>query len=161
MSGDSLIPYDEVVQDALRGVIPRVLGPIAKSGLPGAHHFYIAFKTGYAGVNIPSWLREKYPDEMTIVIQNRYWDLKVTDAHFEIGLSFNQRPEKLHIPFAAVVSFADPSVNFGLQFLPATTPGEEDSQDSDQDGPPDDEPPAPPKGGDGNVVSLDRFRKKP
>ncbi|EMD83422.1 SspB family protein [Pacificimonas flava] len=116
---DSLIPYDEHVQDALRGVVYNVLTDVAKVGsLPGGHHFYIAFKTGAAGVDIPNHLKERYPDEMTIVVQHRFWDLKVDREGFEIGLSFNQVPAKLIVPFSAVVGFVDPSVNFALQFPP-------------------------------------------
>ena len=87
-----------------------------RPGLPGEHHFYITFKTGAAGVDIPKHLSEKFPDEMTIVIQNRFWDLKVSDDGFEVGLSFNQAPAKLCIPFAAITGFVDPAVNFALQF---------------------------------------------
>src|ERR1044071_4740470 len=100
---DSLIPYDEIVQEALRAVVGRVLGEVEASGqLPGDHHFFITFKTGAAGVDIPRHLSEKFPDEMTIVIQNRFWDLKVNDGGFEVGLSFNQAPAKLTIPFSAI-----------------------------------------------------------
>ena len=96
---DSLIPYDEIVQEALRAVVGRVLGEIEVTGrLPGEHHFYITFKTGAAGVDIPRHLTERFPDEMTIVIQNRFWDLRVREDGFEVGLSFNQAPAKLYIP---------------------------------------------------------------
>ena len=96
---DSLIPYDEIVQEALRAVVGRVLGSVAENGgLPGDHHFYITFKTQAPGVNIPQRLIERFPDEMTIVMQNRYWDLLVDDTGFSIGLSFNQVPSKLVIP---------------------------------------------------------------
>ncbi|MGN6621832.1 MAG: ClpXP protease specificity-enhancing factor SspB, partial [Sphingomonas sp.] len=87
---DSLIPYDEIVQEALRAVVGRVLGSVAEGGLPGDHHFYITFKTQAAGVDIPQRLIERFPDEMTIVLQNRYWDLIVDDERFSVGLSFNQ-----------------------------------------------------------------------
>ncbi|MGQ0588726.1 MAG: SspB family protein, partial [Sphingosinicella sp.] len=114
---DSLIPYDEIVQEALRAVVGRVLGEVEASGaLPGGHHFYITFKTGAAGVDIPKHLSERFPDEMTIVIQNRFWDLKVREDGFEVGLSFNQAPAKLTIPFSAITGFHDPEVNFQLQF---------------------------------------------
>ena len=110
---DSLIPYDEIVQEALRAVVGRVLGEVEATGrLPGEHHFYITFKTGAAGVDIPRHLAENFPDEMTIVIQNRFWDLKVRDDGFEVGLSFNQAPARLAIPFAAITGFVDPAVNF-------------------------------------------------
>jgi uncharacterized protein len=160
---DSLIPYDDIVQDVLRGVIPRILTPVIKHGLPGAHHFYIAFKTGYPGVRIPKWLKERYPDEMTIVIQHRFWELKVEHSAFEIGLSFNQRPEKLVIPYAAVVGFVDPAVNFALQFTPPE--GFEPEEDVLGTSLPPEHPPAVSADKDSatqdNVVSLDRFRKKP
>src|SRR4029078_13462315 len=113
---DSLIPYDEIMQEALRAVVGGVLG----EGEPprpraGEHHFYITFKTGANGVDIPRHLAERFPDEMTIVIQNRFWDLKVRDDGFEVGLSFNQAPARLAIPFAAITGFVDPAVNFPLQ----------------------------------------------
>jgi len=115
---DSLIPYDEIVQEALRAVVGRVLGEIVRSGseLPGAHHFYITFKTEAAGVSIPDHLRERFPDEMTIVLQNKFWDLEVRDDGFSVGLTFNQIPAMLEIPYAAITAFVDPAVDFGLQF---------------------------------------------
>jgi len=113
---DSLIPYDEIVQEALRAVVGRVLGEVEANGLPGEHHFYITFKTRAPGVDIPDHLIAKFPDEMTIVLQNRYQDLSVSDDRFEVGLSFNQISSMLHIPFAAITSFVDPSVDFALQF---------------------------------------------
>jgi hypothetical protein len=149
---DSLIAYDEIVQDSLRGVVRRVLGDVEKAGgLPGTHHFYVAFKTRAAGVDIPKHLLERYPDEMTIVIQNRYWDLQVGEDRFSIGLSFNQVPAKLTVPYAALTGFVDPAVNFALQFAASADAA-----------PPAPEPEAaPPPVEDGsNVVTLDRFRKK-
>ncbi|MDE8650237.1 SspB family protein [Novosphingobium album (ex Liu et al. 2023)] len=115
---DSLIPYDEIVQEALRAVVGRVLGQVeASSGtLPGSHHFYITFKTAAPGVSVPKELRERFPDEMTIVLQNKFWDLNVSDTGFSVGLSFNQIPAKLVVPFAAITAFVDPAVDFGLQF---------------------------------------------
>jgi hypothetical protein len=114
---DSLIPYDEIVQEALRAVVGRVLSQVGSTdGLPGDHHFYITFKTQAAGVEIPPHLVAKFPDEMTIVLQNRYWDLKVESDHFSVGLSFNQIPSTLVIPYSAITAFVDPSVDFGLQF---------------------------------------------
>ena len=114
---DSLIPYDEIVQDALRAVVGRVLAPIEHNGeLPGNHHFYITFKTQAPGVSISAHLVAKFPDEMTIVLQNRFWDLKVEEDLFSVGLSFNQTPSILVIPYAAITAFHDPSVDFGLQF---------------------------------------------
>ena len=113
---DSLIPYDEIVQEALRAVVGRVLGEVEREGLPGEHHFYITFKTRAPGVDIPDHLIARFPDEMTIVLQNRYWDLKVEKDRFEVGLSFNQISSMLHIPFDAITTFADPAVEFALQF---------------------------------------------
>jgi hypothetical protein len=115
---ESLIPYDEIVQDALRAVVGRVLGEVEHSGgLPGDHHFYITFKTRAPGVSIPKHLMERFPDEMTIVIQHRFWDLKVEDEDFTVGLSFGGVPATLHVPFAAVTQFHDPAVEFALTFL--------------------------------------------
>jgi uncharacterized protein len=115
---DSLIPYDEIVQEALRAVVGRVLGQIVAEGghLPGAHHFYITFKTQAPGVDIPVHLLQRFPDEMTIVLENRFWDLSVREDGFSVGLSFNQVGSMLHVPFAAITAFVDPSVDFGLQF---------------------------------------------
>jgi len=113
---DSLIPYDEIVQDALRAVVGRVLGQVSEGGLPGAHHFYITFKTTAPGVSIPRSLYERFPDEMTIVLQNKFWDLKVSEGGFEVGLTFNQVPSHLVVPFSAVTAFADPAVEFALHF---------------------------------------------
>jgi hypothetical protein len=148
---DSLIPYDAIVQDTLRQVVRRVLELIAAQGLPGQHHFYIAFKTRAPGVDIPRHLVERYPDEMTIVIQHRYWDMKVDEDGFQIGLSFNQVPARLRIPYAAITGFFDPAVNFALQFQTegavAPAPAVEAPAEA-----------APDPGG--NVVALDRFRKK-
>jgi hypothetical protein len=113
---DSYIDYDFKVQNALRGVVRSVLIDTEKEGLAGEHHFYIAFKTQAEGVMIPDHLISRFPDEMTIVLQHKYWGLKVFEDYFEIGLSFNQTPEHLTIPFAAVTGFVDPSVQFALQF---------------------------------------------
>lgn len=123
---DSMIPYDEIVQEALRAVVGRVLGEVEATGgtLPGTHHFYITFKTAAPGVNIPANLKERFPDEMTIVLQNKFWDLTVTDEGFSVGLSFNQMPTLLEIPFSAITAFVDPAVDFGLQFQ-ATDSGDE------------------------------------
>lgn len=110
------IRYDILAQEALRGVMRKVLGEVARTGLPGNHHFFITFLTGAPGVRISTRLRERYPEQMTIVVQFQYWDLKVTDTGFEIGLSFSDIPEKLEIPFTAVRGFYDPSVNFELEF---------------------------------------------
>jgi len=161
---DSLIPYDEIVQEALRAVVGRVLGSIVGGGgqLPGAHHFYITFKTGAPGVSIPPHLRERFPDEMTIVLQNKFWDLKVTAEGFSVGLSFNQIPSTLVVPFSAITAFVDPAVDFGLQFQIAgeiedepPTGAENDSPSANSDG---DDGDGPDDGS--NVVTVDFGRKK-
>jgi hypothetical protein len=153
---DSLIPYDEIVQEALRAVVGRVLGSIEKSGgLPGEHHFYITFKTAASGVDIPKRLAERFPDEMTIVIQHRFWDLRVTTEGFSVGLSFNQVPSTLVVPFAAITGFHDPAVNFELRFQAS-----EDALPADDHDPADNDSP-PPRVDDGsNVVAVDFKRKK-
>jgi hypothetical protein len=110
------IRYDLLAQDALRGVVRRVLADAARDGLPGEHHFYISFKTQHPGVRLSQRLAEKYPDEITIVLQHQFWDLSVGDTGFEVGLSFGNAPEKLVVPFDAVSGFFDPSVQFGLKF---------------------------------------------
>ena len=110
------IRYDILAQEALRGVMRKVLAEVARTGLPGNHHFFITFMTGAPGVRISSRLHERYPEQMTIVIQYQYWDLKVTETGFEVGLSFSDVPEKLEIPFSAVRGFYDPSVSFELEF---------------------------------------------
>jgi hypothetical protein len=111
-----LIRYDLLAQDALRGVVRKVLTDVAKDGLPGEHHFFIAFDTRASGLRISDRLRAQFPEEMTIVLQHQFWDLKVGDHAFEVGVSFNGAPERLLIPFSAVKGFFDPSVQFGLQF---------------------------------------------
>lgn len=154
---DSLIPYDEIVQEALRAVVGRVLGEVEATGtLPGGHHFYITFKTGAAGVDIPKHLVERFPDEMTIVIQNRFWDLKVRDDGFEVGLSFNQAPARLAIPFSAITGFVDPAVNFALQFQAQGDDGDLDEHERAENDP----PAAEPIEDGSNVVSVDFSRKK-
>jgi hypothetical protein len=163
-SADSLIPYDEIVQEALRAVVGRVLGQVEATGgdLPGNHHFYITFKTGAPGVSIPAQLRARFPDEMTIVIQNKFWELKVTDIGFSVGLSFNQIPSKLSIPFAAITAFVDPAVDFGLQFQSASADLEPEPHDDAQNDSPDgaDSRPATVSEDGSNVVSVDFGRKK-
>jgi len=155
---ESLIPYDEIVQDALRAVVGRVLGEVERSGdLPGDHHFYITFKTRLPGVAIPKHLAEKFPDEMTIVIQNRFWDLKVEDDAFTVGLSFGGVPATLHVPFAAVTQFHDPAVEFALTFQADAAEEPRDEPEAAQN----DAPAAEASEDDGsNVVSVDFTRKK-
>jgi uncharacterized protein len=125
------IRYDILAQDALRGVIRKVLSEVAATGyLPGDHHFFITFMTEAPGVRISTALKERYPEQMTIVVQHQFWELKVTESLFEIGLSFSDKPEKLIVPFAAIRGFYDPSVNFELEF---DTVLEEAANDSDDD----------------------------
>ena len=111
-----LIRYDLLAQDALRSVVKKVLSDVAKQGLPGEHHFFVAFDTRADGVKISERVRAKYPEEMTVILQHQFWDLVVGEKHFEVGLSFNGVPERLTIPFEAIKGFFDPSVQFGLQF---------------------------------------------
>ncbi|NJL07302.1 MAG: Stringent starvation protein B [Methylacidiphilales bacterium] len=110
------IRYDLLAQDALRGVVRRVLQDVMRDGLPGEHHFYIAFDTRAPGVRLSPRLLERYPEEMTIILQHQFWDLSVSDYGFEVGLSFAGIPERLFVPFSALKGFFDPSVQFGLQF---------------------------------------------
>ncbi len=164
------IRYDILAQEALRGVVRKVLSEVAKTGLPGEHHFFISFVTRAPGVRISQRLLDQYDKEMTIVLQHQYWDLKVTDTGFEVGLSFDGQPEKLSIPFSAIKGFFDPSVQFGLQFEPAgsdetdvtlstATPAEPASDHAETKGDAAEE--AEGEDGGQKVVSLDSFRKKP
>jgi uncharacterized protein len=156
MSQD-LIRYDLLAQEALRGVIRSVLADAARNGLPGEHHFYIAIDTVAPGVRISNRLRERYPEEMTVVIQHQFWDLEISDTAFSVSLSFNGVPERLVIPFAAIKGFFDPSVQFGLQFEPMGSDHQSDEPSGDDTEPvtqDDDE------SGTADVVSLDQFRKK-
>jgi hypothetical protein len=192
------IRYDLLAQEALRGVIQRVLADVAKNGFPGEHHLYVTFDTQAPGVRISPRLRELYPEDLTIVLQHQFWDLVVGEEGFEVGLSFKGVPERLGVPFAAVKGFFDPSVQFGLKFevmtesadaspaapgdapaaLPPTAPDAKPSRparakskpaasteagpapaqaktgDKDGTGKAPDRPPG------GEVVRLDRFRKK-
>ncbi len=154
---ESLIPYDEIVQEALRDVVGRVLNQVARTGaLPGEHHFYITFKTRLPGVSIPKHLTERFPDEMTIVLQHRFWDLKVEADAFSVGLSFGGVPSTLYVPFAAVTDFVDPAVDFSLKFQANT--GEEYHEEHEQAE--NDAPQAASGEDDSNVVSVDFTRKK-
>jgi uncharacterized protein len=111
-----LIRYDLLVQDAIRGVVRRVLTDAVRDGLPGEHHFYITFRTKAPGVRLSQRMREQYPDEMTIVLQHQFWDLSVSDTAFEVGLSFGGKSESLLIPFEALTGFSDPTVPFSFKF---------------------------------------------
>ena len=116
MTAEREIDYEALAQSAMRGIVRTVLTRVAKSGLPGEHHFYIAFKTGAPGVMLSKRLKERYPEEMTVVLQHRFWDLLVNDVRFEVKLTFDSIPERLVVPFAAIKVFFDPSVPYGLQF---------------------------------------------
>jgi hypothetical protein len=152
-----LLRYDKMVEAALRGVVREALARIAANGLPGAHHFYITFKTGFEGVELPAQLRAKHPEEMTIVLEHKFWDLEVEEDHFAVTLSFQDKPERLVVPFEAILSFADPAVKFGLQFQQAAAANQENR-------PPGAAEPAdgsPAKSDEGaEVVNIDKFRKK-
>lgn len=166
------IRYDVLARDALRGVLRHVLTDVAQHGLPGEHHFFITFLSKADGVKLSPRLLAQYPEEMTVILQHQFWDLVVTEDRFEVGLSFGGIPERLVVPFSAIKSFFDPSVQFGLQFETADA----NADSADQDAPvvsalptspapaevvpaPTDEPDRPNEGG-AEVVRLDRFRKK-
>jgi hypothetical protein len=158
---ESLIPYDEIVQDALRAVVGRVLGEIEESGaLPGEHHFYITFKTRAPGVSIPNHLLERFPDEMTIVIQHRFWDLKVGEDAFSVGLSFGGVPATLHVPFAAVTQFHDPAVEFALTFHASADDAPAEEHEEAENDAPEGESSEEKRDDGSNVVSVDFTRKK-
>lgn len=166
---EDLMGYEAMAQDALRGVVRTALKRAAEpDGLPGDHHFYITFKTRAPGVSVPPDLAERYPDEMTIILQHQYWDLAPGETFFSVTLRFGGQPKTLQAPYAAVTRFYDPAIQFLLQFesepLPELEPAPEPEvlplrprlastgePPSDDDGGPDDGP---------KVVSLDRFRKK-
>jgi len=146
------IDYGNLMHRAMRGLIQTVLSDVAKAGLPGDHHFFITFDTGVSGVKMAKWLHDRYPDEMTLVLQHWFEDLTVTDDGFSVTLNFGNNPENIAVPFDAVRTFVDPSVEFGLRF--ETHP----SEDDDEDDAPEDDPPPPPKG-EAQIVRLDKFRK--
>jgi hypothetical protein len=157
--------YDKMIETALRGVVRDALIRVSRDGLPGDHHFYIGFATREPGVELPASLLARFPEEMTIVIQHQFWDLKVEDAAFSLLLSFQRQPERLVIPFAAIKSFADPSVNFALEFAtPVTAPAAEAEPGSESPALPAPlaAPPTEPKEErrTGEVVALDAFRKR-
>ncbi|NGM47435.1 hypothetical protein G5B31_18005 [Rhodobacter sp. SGA-6-6] len=145
------IDYGNLMHRAMRGLIQSVLADVAKNGLPGAHHFFITFDTNHPDVAIADWLKERYPTEMTVVIQHWFENLDVTDEGFSVTLNFGNQPEPLVIPFDAVRTFVDPSVEFGLRF---ETREEEEDEEEEDDG--DDDPPPH----DAEIVRLDRFRKQ-
>src|SRR5690348_11061624 len=166
------IGYQALTDSALRGVVRDALRRIEKSGLIGAHHFYLTFKTHAEGVDIPEFLKEQYPDEMTTIIQHQYWALKVKDDYFEVTLTFKKLPAPLHIPFSALTAFFDPGVQFGLQFrsdsetqakpapAPVVVPPGPPDAHAETPEPVAPKPAPADKAGPGEVVSLDSFRKK-
>jgi len=170
MAGNEL-RYDRMVEEALRGVVGKALGQIAKRGLPGDHHFYITFRTDDPGVQVPDHLRQRYPGEMTIVLQHQFWGLEVGGEAFSVTLTFSDVPERLTVPYAAVVAFADPSVRFGLQFdvadgqgktgagQPAAAAAPEPATRDTGSTPPGSAEPAAVDSAE-NVVPLDTFRRK-
>ena len=154
---EDLFDYPQMVETALRGVVREALTRTAREGLRGAHHFYVSFRTDIPGVVLPEYLLDKYPEEMTIVLQHQFWGLEVGDQEFFVTLSFQNRPEQLTIPFAAVTSFADPSVKFGLQFeVPAAKPHAAAALPAKA---PAEEAPKPPRQA-AEIVTLDKFRKR-
>lgn len=165
---DEFLRYDKMVETALRGVVKSSVEEVMEHGLLGDHHFYITFITEYPGVNIPEYLKERYPGEMTIVLQYQFSDLAIKNECLEVSLSFNNVPEKLIIPLAAISIFADPSVNFALQFQPLEEDMSEEeallNELADDDGPDDDGSGGGKSSGKGDktgeVISLDNFRKK-
>lgn len=160
---NEILRYDRMVETALRGVVREAVEEVIEHGLSGDHHFYITFLTDYLGVKIPDYLRDRYPGEMTIVLQYQFSDLSIDDQLLQVTLSFNNVPERLIIPVNAISIFADPSVNFALQFQPM---GDEINEEDilgfdDEDGPDDDGTGGGGKSDKmGEVVSLDKFRKK-
>lgn len=124
-----ILRYDLMVQDALKGVVRKILAEASRDGLPGEHHFYITFRTTAPGVRLSQRLREKHPDEMTVVLQHQFWDLNVSDHAFEVGLSFSGVPERLLVPFDSITTFFDPSVQFGLKFETQEAPEEASTGD--------------------------------
>lgn len=186
---EDLLRYDILIQDALRGAVKKILAEVGRTGLPGDHHFYIAFETTAPGVKVSQRLKERYPQEMTIVLQHQFWDLAIGEHAFEVGLSFGGVPEKLLVPYSAIKGFFDPSVQFALEFDPGKTAEElpedlleaveelakAEQETSDKlitaDNKQDLDAPAAEKAekpddeaaesdGGGEVVSLDAFRKK-
>lgn len=156
-SKEEAFRYDKMVEKALRGVVCQALSEVVKDGLSNDHHFYITFFTDHVGVKMPGYLKERYPGEMTIVLQHQFYDLEVDDDQFSVMLSFNNVPERLTVPLSAVTIFADPSVNFALQFQPLSEDDDDDphfeAEEMELDG-------AEKQKKKGEVVSLEQFRKK-
>ena len=157
-----LIRYDLLVQEALRGVVRRVLEDTMREGLPGEHHYYVTFRTNAPGVRLSQRMRERYPDEMTIILQHQFWDLTVNDHAFEVGLSFSGNPERLVVPFESLTGFFDPSVQFGLKFEVQEAAIEKGANDSSAPAaPPAAEPPSVAKLPAGRAASPVREAKAP
>ena len=148
-----------MVEEALRGVVSKALQHAAKHGLPNGHHFYITFKTGRRDVDIPVFLKEHYPEEMTIVLEHQFWDLKIHEREFEVALSFNDKRERLLIPFNAITAFSDPSVKFGLQFQEVEN-NEDQTIDDINLNTSDSKKQELIEKSSGEVVSLEKFRNK-
>jgi hypothetical protein len=147
-----LLRYDKMVEAALRGVVREALARTAANGLPGAHHFYVTFRTSFPGVVLADHLGQRYPEEMTVVLEHQFWDLDVLEDRFSVTLSFQNKPERITIPFEAITAFADPAVKFGLQFQAVSS----ESDVALAECPTSDEKSEKP----GEVVALDAFRKK-
>ncbi len=157
---NDFLNYESMVKEALRGVARAALRQASESGLVGEHHFYVSFRTNAPGVDIADNLRREYPNEMTIVLQNQYWDLEVTEDRFSVMLNFHKLPHRLEVPFAALIGFADPGVNFALQFGPR--PERAEDAEPPRAGAPDQMAgeSASASAGTEKVVTLDAFRKK-
>jgi len=158
---ESLLPYDEWVEEAMRQVVARAVAYVAANGLPGEHHFYVTFRTDYPGVVMPPRLRTRYPQEMTIVLQHQFWDLQMDSEAglISVGLSFGGVPASLVIPLTAVTGFADPHVRYGLRFRPVpAVPSKEEPEPQPDAGP---EGEVTPGAETPQVVSLDAFRRRP
>jgi hypothetical protein len=152
-----LFSYDKMVETALRGVVRQAVAMAARDGLRGGHHFYLTFRTADPGVVVPPQVLAKFPEEMTIVLQHQFWGLEVGEEAFSVTLSFNSRSERLTIPFAAITTFADPSVKFGLQFeMPAAAPAQAEVGPAAAAA----VEPAAPERQAAEIVTLDRFRKR-
>ncbi|MFW2544002.1 SspB family protein [Primorskyibacter sp. 2E107] len=156
MSGG--IDYGRLMHRAMRGLIQEVLEGVREKGLPGDHHFFITFDTAHPDAELADWLSDRYPGEMTVVMQHWFDDLDVSDEGFAVSLNFGDAPERLYIPYDAIKTFVDPSVEFGLRFESQESEDEDDTPPDDPDGG-GDEAPDEPKQRDAEVVSLDRFRK--
>jgi uncharacterized protein len=164
--GKDALRYDEMVEEALRGVVRKALAEAAEKGLPGAHHFYITFETEHPEVSIADHLKSRYPEEMTIVLQHQFWGLEVEESRFSVTLSFNDRHERLTVPFEAVTAFADPAVKFGLRFerqedgSPAAAATPSATNLPEEQSAPSDSSAERPAGEGAKVVALETFRKK-